>query len=265
MRESVPNRPVRSAPGTYLWDVPDGWRQGRGAFGGLVLSALARAMRDEGAPADQPLRSLTAVIPGAVLAGEAEIRVETLRRGNNTSTMDGRILQDGEARSQATAIFARRRNALDTWNEWPTPPQMRPWRDVDPLAFHPPMGPDFSQHVEFRVIDGLPFAGKSTRETSGWVRLREPSKEPDELDLIMLIDAWWGASLAAMTAPRPGATMSFAMQILGDWAGLDPTAPVFFRGTTPASWEGYTVDLRELWSEDGRLLALNQQSLAIIK
>jgi len=31
--------------GRFLWDVPDGWQQGRGAFGGIVLAALTRAGR----------------------------------------------------------------------------------------------------------------------------------------------------------------------------------------------------------------------------
>ena len=28
----------------FAWDVPDGWQQGKGAFGGLVIATLARAI-----------------------------------------------------------------------------------------------------------------------------------------------------------------------------------------------------------------------------
>ena len=33
-----------TGPGTFEGTVPDGWQQGRGAFGGLVYGMLARAM-----------------------------------------------------------------------------------------------------------------------------------------------------------------------------------------------------------------------------
>jgi hypothetical protein len=52
---------------------------------------------------------------------------------------------------------------------------------------------------------------------------------------------------------------------VGTCEGLDPEAPFSFRSRAVAEAEGYTVEMRELWGEDGRLVALNQQTIAIIR
>ena len=61
------------------------------------------------------------------------------------------------------------------------------------------------------------------------------------------------------------ATIAFTFQPIVRFEGLDPDAPLAFRARLVASADGYGVEYRELWGEDGRLLALNQQTLVIIK
>ena len=58
-------------------------------------------------------------------------------------------------------------------------------------------------------------------------------------------------------------TIAFTAQIMGDMPASDE--PVFFRATSDVARDGYSVEFRELWSPDGRLLALNQQTIAIIR
>ena len=53
----------------FKLDVPEGWRQGRGAFGGYVIAALTRATDQLESNADRKLRSLTSTIPAPVVAG----------------------------------------------------------------------------------------------------------------------------------------------------------------------------------------------------
>ena len=47
--------------------------------------------------------------------------------------------------------------------------------------------------------------------------------------------------------------------------GLDPMAPLLYRATAPVCADGYCLETRELWGEDGRLVATNQQTFAIIQ
>ena len=55
--------------GRFHGVVPDGWQQGRGAFGGLVLAALARAVEMSEPEKDRTLRSFNGEIAGPVLPG----------------------------------------------------------------------------------------------------------------------------------------------------------------------------------------------------
>jgi len=270
MTHAVPNHPERTGDETFTWHVPDGWQQGRGAFGGLVLSTLARAAREVVDRPDAPLRTLTASMPGPVLAGDAEIGAHAQRAGSRVVSAESWVSQRPEGSdayemlAHATATFGAKRDVKDRWTDI-EPPVAPPWREVEPMPDAPGMRPTFTQHVEMRVVDGFPFSGHTRRETMGWVRLKDRPKEPDELDLILLIDSWWPAALAVMDTPRPGATLTFSMQVVGDWEGLDPDAPVLFRGTSPVGRDGYVLEHRELWGEDGRLLAYNHQTVAIIK
>ena len=86
--------PVPDGIGTFTLDVPDGWQQGRGAFGGLVLGALARASIMSEPDVSRTLRSLTGELPGAVPVGRSTIAVETLRRGSGASTLHARLVHD---------------------------------------------------------------------------------------------------------------------------------------------------------------------------
>src|SRR5437879_5846273 len=79
--------------GVFRFDVPEGWQQGRGAFGGLVVAALARALEAFEPAPDRPLRTLNAELCGPALPGPSEIRVEAIRRGSGVTTLAARLVQ----------------------------------------------------------------------------------------------------------------------------------------------------------------------------
>ena len=249
---------------TYRWEVPDTWQQGRGAYGGLVLAAMVRAFEASHDEADQPLRTLTAGLTAPVVVGPADIHIEMLRRGNNTASLSGRLIQAGELRAHATALFGRRRVDDGDWCELETPVE-GDWREAEEATLPTPPAPVFTQHLEYRPLTGVPFSGAESREIAGWVRPLEPGGKPDAALLTGMTDAYWPAPVVTFTRPRPIATVSFTMEFLGDFDGLDEGAPVYYRGNSPAARDGYTAEFRELWGADGRLLALNQQTICMIK
>jgi hypothetical protein len=61
------------------------------------------------------------------------------------------------------------------------------------------------------------------------------------------------------------ATIGFTLDIVAGVDGLDPLAPMAYRAHVPVCHDGYFVENRELWGVDGRLVALNQQTFAIIQ
>lgn len=249
-------------------DVPDGWAQGRGAYGGLVVASLIRAIEQRTGDPSRTVKSVTAELPAPVKPGPSHIDVEVLRKGSSVSTARASLVQDGEVRSHAVAVLSAPRRGAGplAWQDL-TPPEAPAWRSLEPAPIGVPetrqSWPEFAQHFEYRVTEGLPMTGGPAR-TVGWIRSRHPGGPRDAAHIAALIDAWWPAALVRFTGMRPIATIVYTLDVVAGLDGLDPEAPLLYRGTVPVCADGYFLETRELWGEDGRLVALNQQTFAII-
>jgi acyl-CoA thioesterase len=185
-----------------------------------------------------------------------------LRQGKSVSTLRAELSQRGEVQSHAVAILGATRpggGAL-AWNDL-SPPVTPRWQDVSPI---PNVAVEFARQFEYRIVEGIPGAGTTTRAI-GWVRARDPGRDRGAPYIAALIDAWWPTLYNRFTELRPMATIAFTLDIVGDLAGLDPDAPLLYRATAPVCAEGYFVENRELWGEDGRLVALNHQTFVVIQ
>lgn len=245
--------------GRFSADLPDGWQQGRGLFGGLVTAVLVRAL--EASAPDRPLRSLTSELCGPTSPGPAELRVEALRVGSAVSTLAVRLVQGGEVSAHGVGVLGRGRSR-DLDGTRVTPPVLPDWRAMERLPMLPPIAPTFTKHFEFRSRH-LPFSGGSPT-TEGWIRPLNAGVPRDTAFLAACIDAWWPTLFQIETRPRPMATVAFTFQPQGDLEGLDADAPLFHRASLVAARDGYAVEYRDLWGHDGRLLATNQQTIAVI-
>jgi acyl-CoA thioesterase len=252
-----------AGPGKFSAQIPEGWQQGRGAFGGLTVGILERAAEQHLADPGWPLRALNAEIFGPVVAGPAEVTIETMRRGSGMATLLARLSQEGEPRARATAIFGKTR-VNDRELVTLQPPAMKPFEDL-PRAMAHEEPPVFTHHLDYRPIEPLAFSGAKVPLAQGWIRFNVRPAKLAIHDVIGLIDAYWPAIFAIEPAPRPMATVSFTFQPLIDPAELDPEAPYMYRCTVPAAHHGFAVEMRELWTREGRLVALNQQSFVTIK
>ena len=255
---------TRRAPGVYDWEVVDGWQQGRGAFGGLVVGALVRALEAEGGSAERQLRSLTAELCGPVLPGPAELRVELLRAGTGVTTAACRLLQGGEVQAHAVGAFGKARPHLPDAG-WVSPPQLGNWRALPTLPVEPPLGPVFARWFDFRSDGPLPLSGQAEPQTHGWIFPRAPGPTRDAALLAACADGWWPSLYVVAEGIRPMATLAYTLQLVGTQEGLPAEAPFYFRSRAQWLHAGYLVEFRELWGVDGRLLALNQQTIALLK
>ncbi|MGO8992766.1 MAG: hypothetical protein ACLQVI_05525, partial [Polyangiaceae bacterium] len=139
------------------------------------------------------------------------------------------------------------------------------WRDILPIPPDLPNVPTFARHFEFRLVDGVPFRGAKESGAMGWIRMREPGPVRDAALVVAHIDAWWPAEFARLKAPRPMVTAAFTMQMVGGPAAWKTDAPLLHTSRTLALQGGYATELRELWTETGELVALNEQTLVIVK
>jgi hypothetical protein len=254
------------APGEYEASFRDGWQQGRGAFGGLVMAVLIRALEQHVAAPERPLRALTGEIPAAVLPGPATVRVETLRAGQGVTCAAARLIQGGEVRAHAVGTLGRTRGEDPPMLELEPPAALaRGWQDVAPFPLESP-GPPFGRHFEFRADPSLlPFAKGAAARAEGWVRAREPGATPESAHVAALVDAWWPAVLHRFEAPRPMATIAFTLHLAGTLADLPAGTPCFHRARALVTAQGYSMEVRELWRPDGQLIALNPQTFAVIR
>lgn len=259
---------VAIGPGRFRADIPDGWQQGRGAFGGLVLALLTRAATavadSAGDGVGRPLRSLTATLCGPTLPGAADVVVEALRAGTGVSALAARLVQGGEVQAHAVALFGRERGPGSAHRSLP-PPAVPGWQQLAVAPIDVAFAPVFARHVEFRLAGQPPFIGAGEAHTAGWVRLRQPGRARDAAHVVALADAFWPSAFVLFGAPRPMGTIAFTLDLLADPAGLDPAEPLLHVGRTPAIHGGYAVEERELWSAAGELVALSRQTLAVIR
>lgn len=262
------NRPQLEFDASFEVDIPDGWQQGKGAFGGLALSAMARALEStasgvgSGESSPRSLRSMTAQLFGPIMPGKVRIDTKMLRAGSGVSTLAASLTQDGAPQAHAVAVFGRGRTAT---SYAPPPPTLKNWRDVPRVPVRAPFGPRFASNFDYRFTGHVPFSNAPEATTEGWVRPIEPGRLRDAGYVVALSDAWFPSALVQETEMRPMATIAFTFELFATLHGLDPEAPLFHRGRCVAGTDGYLLDFRELWGEDGRLVAMNQQTIVVIK
>lgn len=248
--------------GVFRGEVPDGWQQGKGAFGGVVVAVLTRALVASEPERARTLRSLSADLCAPALPGAFEVRVSALRRGGSVSFLDARLLQGDAVVARASAALATSR-AVAPVDFRPSAPTDPPWTDVPVLRVEPPLGPVFARHYEYRATGPLPFSGGAEPVAEGWVRERSPPEAHDEASIVALLDAWWPTTLTVASAPRAVATVGYTMQLLADPGALAAAEPLFYRAHGVASSGSFFVEMRELWS-GGRVVAMNQQTFALL-
>jgi len=252
----------RTGPGSFEAAVPDGWQQGRGAFGGLVYGMLTRAMEQVVDEPARRLRTLTGDIAGPVMPGAAKLLVTVLRRGGKQSNLQATLLQKDEALAVAVGVFSASRDVHPP--EFSRePPERADWDQIPPHALEPPSGPAFGRAYEYRSTGPMPFTVGREAETAGYLREKDVPSRRDAPSMVALLDAWWPTLWSIDRLYRPMATISFVGQLLVDPARLDPAERLFHTGRMGALADGFFVELRELWSGDV-CVGMNQQTYVIL-
>jgi hypothetical protein len=205
------------APGRFAWQVPDGWQQGRGAFGGLVLAAPAardRAQRARPRPR-HPDPDRRPVRPGAARPARDRRRDPAPRQ----QPQQPRRAADPERRGPGPRERGAQRPAGQRGAPTRTPPAApglgRAGRPRHAPARWPRCSPRTSSTAR---PPRSPFAGADG--TRGWLRPRTPLARLDAPALIAMLDAWWPAIFAIEGRPRPVATVSFTAELLRPLASL---------------------------------------------
>lgn len=247
--------------GRFAWNIPEGWRQGRGAYGGLVIGALTKAACALEPEQDRRVRAVTAELAAPALAGPATLVCEPIRRGRVVSMTRVRLVQGGDEVMQAVVTFGRGRPAPERRRE----PQVitRPFAEVPEFHVGPPLAPEFALHLDYRMTTGAMPYTKSPPFCEGWVVPRAPCAR-DAAFVVAMSDSYWPSVIIMLEAPRAFATIVYTLELLLDPGTLGPDAPLYHRGSTESAGEGYVQELRELFTPEGALVARNHQTIAVL-
>jgi hypothetical protein len=253
--------------GVFEWVVPDGWQQGRGAWGGLPIGAMVRSVAMAQGDAERLIRSISCQIYAPVLCGSVTITTHLIRRGSAMSTWSASVADEsGALCAQVVAITGVARQLVDpppyaTWSTI-TAPKVPDWSQV-PAIVLPDFAPPFSRHIEQRLIEGVPMGGGPARAL-GWVRFPHQHRWSAE-QVFAVVDAWWPTVLVPMTEMRPMATVNFTAHLLMNPESLPAEQPLIFESSLLGADAGFTSETRRLWTGDGRLVLENLQSIALIQ
>ena len=246
------------------WVVPSGWEQGRGAWGGLVVAAHLRAVHER--DPQRTVRTISCQIPMPVPVGSQYCDVAAVRLGSGMSTWSSTMAgsDGGEVVSVATVLQAQPRDLVDlpAITSTLTRPEVPDAQHVPVIPVAPPLGPVFAEHLQFRVISGIPMSSGEPR-CLGWIDFPD-GRGWDAIRLLAIVDAWWPCVMVALPAVRPMATVDFTAHLLIDPSTVPP-GPLLVDNRLLAEHEGFTTEVRRLWTADGRLAVENLQSIAVIR
>ena len=252
---------------TFVFTVDDGWQQGRGAFGGLIVGAMVRAADVVTGDVERKVRSVTAEILGPVLVDEATLKIERLRQGAGVSAVRVRLLQSDDELACAVVVFGKTRPNIPTWSTTakPSASTMPSWSSLEVSPVTPPLAPTFTQHFDFRVTGHAPGTSAPEATASGFIQPKVHTKDVDAAVVCGCADAWWPAAMARFDTFRPSATITYALEVCCDLTAIDGSAPLFHEAESSELHDGYAVEHRRLWTPEGRLVAQNQQVFSVIR
>lgn len=243
--------------------APSSWSQGRTLTGGLIAAWLHRAMAARTVPG-RDLRAFNISFVGPV-EPEADCRIDvrSLREGRAASQMEGRVLQGDTVQAVALASFGGNRDSTVTITP-DSAPDIPPPDLCHAYPYKPGISARYIQHFDFRWgIGQMPFTGGTSREMGGWIRYAQPQPEMTEAQLFGLTDAWPPAILSWLSERAPISTLNWSMNFILPLPEMDPADWFLYKADIHHACEGYgQIDAR-LWSEQGDLLALSRQAVAV--
>lgn len=239
--------------GGWRGHVPDGWLQGRTAYGGLsaALALHAALASDIDLP---PLRSALVAFVGP-LSGEVSIRARRLRRGRNAAFVEADVESAAGLGLRATFVFMRAVESAVDHHTGRAPPTAPPGADDRVLHGHPAIA--FSQNFEL-----VERAGPDAAEWLRWVRLKDRAGLHPMVELMAVADCLPPVALRLLGRPAPVSSMTWQLNLLGDAPATDD-GWWLLRAASDYARAGNSSQQMGIWAADGTPVADQMQSVAV--
>ncbi len=241
-------------------EIPDNWRQGRTAFGGLI-AALALEAAHRAFPGLAPLRSAQVSFIGPVPAG-VEFDVSVLRKGRSATFIEVAAMAEGSCAAKAVFCFGAARDSVLTHVGPDAPPVNMP-ETVPSLFREDGPRPVFSTNFDMNLAAGYGLiAAAPEAKATLWVRHKDAAARDTETGFLALCDAPPPAAFTMLSEFTPISTMSWLLNVLtDDFKSRDGWWMIDNRSDHLA--EGYASQAMAIFDRDGRPCALAHQTVAV--
>jgi len=241
-------------------DIPENWRQGRTAYGGLTAALMLSAVQRnfENLP---PLRSALINFVGPV-TDSPTLETNLERKGRNVTNISASAKVGNKTAGRADFLFGAAR-ASNISVDLPAPSTIAP---QDAEAFTPEstreMVPSFFHNFDTRLIAGArPMMGEEGYIRT-WSRHKDPASRTGIESLLCIGDVLPPAAMPLMRKFAPVSSMSWIFNLLMD----DPQTEEgwwHIESTLTAARGGYSSQVMRIWNTEGQLVVEGLQSIAI--
>ncbi len=238
--------------------VPEGWHQGRTAYGGFSSSvALAAAKRVGGT--DLPTLRSAQVSFVAPLSARITATARLLRVGKNAVWIAAEVGSESGIGLTATFVFMRPVASELALNHAPLPDRLIAVEDARPAISD--LAPLFLRH-NFEARFALPRAPEKRPELCWWVRLKQADALDPVASLLLTADALPPGVMPMLGARVPASSMGWQVNLLtatpetrGGWWLL--------RSSGDYAGGGCSSQTMRIWNSAGEPVLSGIQSIAI--
>lgn len=245
--------------GRYAIDLSDRWWIGRGPNGGYVAALMLRAITGEveslASGTSLPPRSLTVHFLLRPEAGPAEIEVTVEHAGRATVFLSARMIQAGEVKAKAMAVFSEERDGPPF--DKSAMPKVPPPEELEEMDTTQAPVAVFGRYRAM-MISGFPGETGDRAETMGWIRLRD-EQPVDPVLAAAVLDVWYPAPFVVFEELPFAPTLEYTVHFPRRIPEPGPPDWCLIRLTAEEATEGHFSEDAELWTRDGRLLAKARQ------
>ena len=247
---------------SYEAHIPEHWRQGRTAFGGLTSGLALRAAQLQHGELP-PLRSAMVSFIGPVTE-HAVFTPEIMREGKNVTSISVDVRCAAKPAARAAFVFGQSRDSdlsiappaitgVSAPKDYPdfTPEQVK---DFVPKFFH---------NFETKLVGGArPISGADEGYIQAWSRHIDPGARAGTDSILAIGDVLPGAAMPMFTRPGVISSVTWMVNMLTDnpvtddgWWLVDTRLS--------AAQNGYSSQHMGIWNRAGEKIAEGMQSVAI--
>ena len=252
---------IRANGNQHLVDIPENWMQGRTTFGGLS-AALCLAAAQRTVSELPPLRAAQLTFVGPA-GGAVAMTTRVLRRGKSSVFIAVELHAAGSLATHAIFSFGAARDSDYSYRSHPLPKAPLPGTTE---AFFRSGKPKFSQHFETFIAGGHKLVSSAaTPEIMLWLRHRDQRAMATLPGLIALGDTPPVAAYTILAAPVQVSSITWSIELVDAAAAQCAPGDAWYllRSVGEDVRDGYSVQNMTLWAQDGTLIMLARQTVAI--